>query len=534
MILNSLVSLILSVVALFLLFTIFGDVISFTLNQDQNQEISVANAESIQTFTNYFTTGPYSNIEDNCYNFLKIKNIEDYQAEDIVRYDYYIGEDSIKIVEHEKFSEFREDRSLNNIRIEREFEFDETFELRKDITNQGSIPLGSLAFGQADSEVELGEELEYIILRPIEGGQISLNTLIYNQNSFQVFLLNKNGRIIDGDFRFFREDRQLEFIAMKRSFDKNYLFVPRHEFSASIAVFNSCEKLNLVNSDINHIYQQDVSLIDYTNRETVKLIYEDLQGNNIDNIIYGWINNQRQCYRLNEEEQTISCEEVFEEELVEQLNQIQNYQDFVSLILEKYSNIEGNLVPYELSDRTIIEGAEYFVRFEDFFQKYEEKEILDMFDPNGDRLDTEFKQSIYNYRGSFRDTANSNELDEQIFMHRSVLIPRIGQIYFYLPDSLAPEEGFYILKNENYLIKKFYEQDQPYEIYLQGRNLGNLEEYNVNNRVVGFTGDSRTLYKITIPDVTIGNELKDIDIIISKSQRTNMNTIFHEEVGENE
>jgi hypothetical protein len=183
--LETILSLILSVIALVFLFNVFSTVF---LNSPENLEITEQNVKSFGEFID-FSENKYENF-NSCYSFLKIKNFENFQLDqDKKKYFYVINSEGIYYLEIEKYESFFKNPVIENFKSKPDYEFKESYNLLKDETEEGNIFVSALTaefMGQASNIINLGVKYESIVLTPNYDS---------NQNDFKIDIF-KDGKDI--------------------------------------------------------------------------------------------------------------------------------------------------------------------------------------------------------------------------------------------------------------------------------------------------------------------------------------------------
>lgn len=285
--LESLVGVVLSVIALMFIVSLFSKVF---LQTPTNEKIVDFNAKSIVSFVD-FSSEKYKN-EENCYTMLKLENLENYQfAKDGRNYFYVIGEKGsdlgVYTIKLEYLKNVYETKSLDGIPARfYKFKVDDV-KIKLDKTKDTGITVGFefWSFGGVSSGIELNEDVRFILLVPDFDVKIGM---------FTIDFLNSNQNILRG--KVYSSSNNYEPEGYHLSFKPNSgeLFLSKSKYSNSLIAYKSCFSKEISQGLIEQVILKDPQLADFVNNKLV-FDYVDSKTNLEQDFKFVWSVNGIEC-----------------------------------------------------------------------------------------------------------------------------------------------------------------------------------------------------------------------------------------------
>ncbi len=258
--LESLISIIISVMALFVILQVF---VQF-LPSDSNKDIAERNAKEILNFIE-FSEENYGDFT-NCFTLLKISNLENFQyLEDggSKNFFYVINVFGIKIFSMEFFEEFQENPSLF-LNGNPNYKF-ENVDYRIDETEQGSF-FNIYGSGGFDQSLDLTAGAFSLVLLPKNG--VAKNKKIYDIFYVKFNKLEKVDENENGNYLVYKPET-------------NQLFLSGGEISDILVKNAMCSYQKLIKNLWNNYYSENPNEISYTNNK-IYLEYYNNEGEKYD------------------------------------------------------------------------------------------------------------------------------------------------------------------------------------------------------------------------------------------------------------
>ncbi len=514
--LESLLGLVLSVIALMILVKIFA---SAFLQTPTNEKIANYNGESIRDFIVYSSSGEYSEVS-NCFNILKFINLENYQFEEEggkKNYFYVIANDAVYVISQKYIGDFKSNPDDFRKFGGKKFSYGKdigNINLFEDKTDQG-LPISFELFffvkvGYHDTNLDILDKLnkQLILIEPdyktkIPMTGINANVLADNQNNYKI-------QIYDGSS--FKEAGGDNFV-FSRDYNnnKNMFFATEGKVSDIYIDSNLCSKIFLKDKDYNVIFKKNSGKdAPYTNKKIIfNVITNYVSGTNVDFI-----------YELGK----ISCSDINGEvDCGSYFNSIagisdytkftySNFVDNINKVNENYWNIAIKNKDIPKAVYSPITPSIEDLSFDEVFNsnvKIEFKNVFDelSFDLSKVSKDEFEEKGVYSFDGVFKNKningCSRNECNYIVYNN--------GRVFNYIKTDLGKDK--YYAFRSYFLVKKYD------KVYLNGKEI-EYELLDSDKFGVSFGGgDNKIFYLIKIRDVidSEGNS-QDYDVILSAYQ----------------
>lgn len=549
MAMDALIGTILSVIALFFLLQLMY--MFFFQNNDENFKIAQSDAQSIVDFVNTYSSdnknNPYFDNE-NCFFMLKLQNLENFQVQKDAKktYSYVITQKEVLIIDNENIKLFEENLQLNSNIVKKSYKFNKPIQIKKDETDDLSIPKFDFAFiefgGSSPLIINNLLKEQFIELKQGENlmgkGYDNNNILypfIYQENIIEI---EKNpidwykSGVLGGQSKNFKLVNGGNLVYSKKyNTDRNILFVTNSELSNIYVKNNLCSKKQLESQNKNIVNSKEENLlsIDYLNK---KVSFScSFEKNTFIKLI--WENGYK-------------CESKEEKYCLEFLPQI-NINDYNSMFNGNNPK-DTKLSQFCTPIRFNTDKVQYFFVVEDSLNKkinadqklnfnfifkkdisgFEGKKITDL--TNKEKEDNLFIDSKSFFKTFFGGNS-INGCNENKYNLCNDLYVKNGKVYSYIIDSENLE--FYSF-NELWLKKKYNEKGEISFYFmnkLQTSKKENLDSYgsaigNGNGfwgkfiSVISFgSNDDKSIYVLNLKDVNIvGIERKEFTIYLTPQQ----------------
>lgn len=464
-----------------------------------NEDVATQTGKSITDFTNYFSSGKYESARD-CYNSLKLDNLENYQAyeknEPQKNYFVVISEEATYRLPFNLKERFLEE--LNPNIGKKISEFDKKVELKIDTTKQGSI-ISAYGSGNYDRVIRLTPGVKFYILTPIFEEDY-VDKLYKDRNQYLVQYILDEGSIYGlrnpdecpdwgayydpecitpspytGPNLFpkagivFDGDELMSYLLYKQ--DDNSIFFPQGEVTKSIALTNLCSyKLFLKENKDKYLGKNNGRNIDFVNKE----VFFKIELNEVEvKESFKWLGGPICLENGIEKDCKIILKDNNFKEDIKYLEFIEKIEKFSS---NEYNNADDVSLKIKVSYKELsfidISYKEETVNFEELITYSEEKIDVDgnkIFNFDLNTMDDNEKKNnnIYNLEGDSGINEKINNCRDKIC--NDVFFDG-EDIYFYIGENNAGVKKFATF-NENFLRKSVSDEQIGYTVYYKSKRI---------------------------------------------------------------
>lgn len=476
--LEMLLGTILSVVALLIML----NAVFSLLEPSDNLGVVENNVDSIVDFVkyNFDTNNKYSN-NQNCFNILKLSNLENFQHNDNVNYFYVIDEKGVYAFDKRFLEKFLQDKSISDIRPVYSKSFGINLNMREDKTDPGweytfEVDLTGTGFfgmdfgGHGDFDVNSNLNPPYIYLYQLNREDVGVQreNVFSNMN----ILISKT---LKDDF-----DNKVggSYLVYSKDYygTSNLFFTTSNEISDMYVRTQLCSGKYLASKDLSSYYSQlNYNKIDYKSNNVIHTCSNEIE--------LKWINNYECSGNL--------CSEFLSTSNLDLSKFESLYDSSGKNKLELYcenKNIKHNL---DIQRKTLSEIEADKISFDQVFEKMN-------FDYNGKKLGKktltdEDKKNLFFFKGD-----NPNKCDSNKYSECFDIILKDGDAYFYVRED--SEFDFYKI-NEKVISRQLFLSKDPEYYFLKKR----IPDSDIDDASWWFSIDGYDSYKSAKDQCIDGN-----------------------------
>lgn len=472
--LEALIGTILGVIALLFVFQTF---ISIFYINSTNLDIAQANAESIKEFVNFFEKNSYYSSLTNCYNILKLENLQYIQVQGQENFYFYI-------IDNQGVSIYPISQYENLITLGKD-----TIEKSKidTIYFENEISINTLDI--INSYLTQTSENIYFVVAYTKNGDKHITLETYGINSKLISRNNYNKeKLVEQDF---------SYLLYKQ--DSNELFIPQtQEVFNYIYISNSLcanKYFQTIENNAQDSYANGV-VADYITNNLYFSITNPLTKEEIVPYSFSWENNKAVCRDSSQNNKNIDCTLLLDDSSTYQkfITSIENY-----IVLTTSLDIQDIQFSVESKEKTTKELQENIVIVEkqDLLLDSLKEEVYSQ-TQEAYAID---KSSWFNINKEFQLT--SKDESQIIFVENN-------KAYFYISDTIYQAFQEQFLRKDSYLK----------QVYFNGNLLTLKEIFELENS----NEIKQSFYWYTI-DSSLLSDTENLDILLTKQQYLNIREV---------
>ncbi len=514
--LESLTSIILSVIALVFLFQLF---INFFLQTPTNENIAEQNAKSMSDFVNYFTTSPdYKNM-NNCFNILKLEKLTNFQFyTDNYKdnYDYIIDNKAIYVVKHSSKEQIFISGEYEKYRVAK-FPFEKEMKIVYDNTDNWDLNwITSIGLITDELTLELENkpsENKFYYLEPnlASTGEKILSDIDFlsdETNKYKITFMDKKNLQ--------KEDLSLgsylvysnKFIG--NNFDlSNFIFVVNSKYSYPQIRSKLCSKKLVSKIEIEKNYKKDSGIgIDFINKH---IIFEPILKQDGTKIYFEWKNGPVCLENKNEVCLNYLGQDYFNLKYQEFITKIRNLvgkNEFIgqSLVVKEIIELDFSQI------KGIINFEEVFIDNKKVKVGLTSKEKIDL---NIFDIDSKFVGFSF-WNRNINNCDGNEDCNDILYQNPN--------LYFFIEYTNLNKDTMVFYSFEQVFLRKekIMNQDNKYKLYLGNKEIDYkiISSEGYSKEIPLFENDDQNLYLLELNNIIKkdGEFMDKVSVLLSPSQ----------------